>query len=1220
MSGVEDLSSSMGTEFFDNFNESLLNDSVVQDILSSSSFISDFEGLPDVSESNNSVATDGAGINGQQQHSMMYQHSITAPTPTHMNNSSVPVALQQSGGSVQNNHQIQQAQANHGQETLSNHAAQGGIVATSVGRRTLNDLLNAPPQQQPLPQNILQISSSAVMQQQQHSTPQQHLNPKMAPPPAAPSPPDVKPQFVQGIPMATVPPMQFQFPSQNTSTPVSIPVTGSKLQALLSSPVNSVNNNNGNQMNQITVSADVLASLQNQRQQQPTNNRGFCLQPIPIQLPTSSPSPMIQNTQQSQQNGQQQQMKNIDFITALNNNPQFQEQLQLLQRQQKTEPISTTPSPAPVVNNNMNLSTITPVASPNRTTSSPQSNVLVVPVIGNKFPIERITPAPPKEKPPAKRSSHNDIEKRYRSSINSKIDELRDLLVGPDSKLQKAAVLKKAINYINFLTNVNRRLKIENHLLRKHLSNNDSLTVRDLVNDNLSIVPDVDGSFLLPQQRAAAPSAMLTPPHSDGPDSPPTGGLLNEMLDSPKDIDDFMASNPKEGLANKMPEFGLMQSNGLLDRSRAMLCLFMFTCLAVNPGNLLSKSFGLHSNAAAPSYEAHRPSRTVLGYGMDWMGVSTTGWWDWMVPTLLAWFVNGFISLVVLWQLLVRGEPVTQGKSCDMYRKHRLKANACIRKGEYKEAHDSLALSLQALGRQLPTTRLDCYCALGWNMFRLLLGVLRIGPYLSRFRDEISARNSARLAAQVLHKLDQLHLTGRINESKTMGMIYSLSSINLCEVAGWQTTPPDVAARIYATAAIRLKQTLPKPFSLLSRFFLSKSHQVVKKHTEECEEDLQWLCHPQGRKFLIDETWSYESDTESESSSENAIHYSTIADKNDPVSHAAFHFRKRMLQKALYTIINPVTFSDAELNDLKSTKVKKGTHSPASALQYLELVLECEEDELGESSVEEGRFWCGVASVAATWLMGDSGENFYPVIEQIPASMAQSKNPLPRALMWAFVAKRDLLLLEDADSAIPNDSETQQQILQRLNQSSRLLRDSLMQNKDSDPITLAYQLIACEWLLKTRTRLWELTSCYDDITRNATSEQLAAYEGDLSLLRTVVYEMPSLKSKIYLYEATLRLMAGASPLQTERLLSRNIRRRRPTYKDDGEQIPQVCEHDRATSLLMACKYLPEPMLSLPQQRSKMLKVAQRSFNMLGDKKAREVAKKVLNKIELNESS
>merc|ERR1719220_1167059 len=212
---------------------------------------------------------------------------------------------------------------------------------------------------------------------------------------------------------------------------------------------------------------------------------------------------------------------------------------------------------------------------------------------------------------------------------------------------------------------------------------------------------------------------------------------------------------------------------------------------------------------------------------------------------------------------------------------------------------------------------------------------------------------------------------------------------------------------------------------------------------------------------------------------------------------------------------------------------RRGTHSPASALQYLELVLDCEEDELGESSEEEGRFWCGVASVAAAWLMGDDGENFHAQIEQIPPSMAESKNPLPRALMWAFVAKRDLLILEDStnDDGITDKEESQQQILQRLNQSSRLLRDSLMKNKDSDPITLAYQLIACEWLLTTRTKLWEMTSCYDDVTRNAPPEQLAAYDADLSLLRTVVYEMPTLTSKIYLYEATLRLMAGASPLQ-----------------------------------------------------------------------------------------
>ena len=77
------------------------------------------------------------------------------------------------------------------------------------------------------------------------------------------------------------------------------------------------------------------------------------------------------------------------------------------------------------------------------------------------------------------------------------------------------------------------------------------MTVRDLVNDNLSIVPDVDGSFLLPERAAGAtPSSMLTPPHSDGPDSPPSGGLMNEMLDSPKGIDDFMTGSVKGGLVS----------------------------------------------------------------------------------------------------------------------------------------------------------------------------------------------------------------------------------------------------------------------------------------------------------------------------------------------------------------------------------------------------------------------------------------------------------------------------------------------------------------------------------------------------------------------------------------------------------------------------------------------------------------------------------------------
>ena len=54
-----------------------------------------------------------------------------------------------------------------------------------------------------------------------------------------------------------------------------------------------------------------------------------------------------------------------------------------------------------------------------------------------------------------------------------------------------------------------------------------------------------------------------------------------------------------------------------------------------------------------------------------------------------------------------------------------------------------------------------------------------------------------------------------------MGFVYSLNAINQCEVAGWKTTPPDVATKIYVTAAFRFKQFAPPIIRLL---FVSSIH------------------------------------------------------------------------------------------------------------------------------------------------------------------------------------------------------------------------------------------------------------------------------------------------------------------------------------------------------------------------------------------------------------
>lgn len=75
-----------------------------------------------------------------------------------------------------------------------------------------------------------------------------------------------------------------------------------------------------------------------------------------------------------------------------------------------------------------------------------------------------------------KRSAHNAIERRYRTSINDKIIELKNIIVGVDAKLNKSAILRKTIDYIRYIILLN-ILYIFNFfymyiILKKHLLNN----------------------------------------------------------------------------------------------------------------------------------------------------------------------------------------------------------------------------------------------------------------------------------------------------------------------------------------------------------------------------------------------------------------------------------------------------------------------------------------------------------------------------------------------------------------------------------------------------------------------------------------------------------------------------------------------------------------------------------------------------------------------------
>ena len=61
----------------------------------------------------------------------------------------------------------------------------------------------------------------------------------------------------------------------------------------------------------------------------------------------------------------------------------------------------------------------------------------------DKLPINRLTAGKPLvgQNKGEKRTAHNAIEKRYRSSINDKIAELKDLVVGTEAKVRLPAML-----------------------------------------------------------------------------------------------------------------------------------------------------------------------------------------------------------------------------------------------------------------------------------------------------------------------------------------------------------------------------------------------------------------------------------------------------------------------------------------------------------------------------------------------------------------------------------------------------------------------------------------------------------------------------------------------------------------------------------------------------------------------------------------------------------
>lgn len=823
-----------------------------------------------------------------------------------------------------------------------------------------------------------------------------------------------------------------------------------------------------------------------------------------------------------------------------------------------------------------------------------------------------------------KRSAHNAIERRYRTSINSCIVELKNMVVGVDAKLNKSAILRKAIDHIRHLQKQNNGLKQENMYLKMKMTNRKQ-SLKDLLVANVhDEMTHVTGPITPPRSDESNPS--LSPSHNSESSMPP----------SP------FGTSSSVGMEESLNEDDLMSSvRGMSAHSRLTLCMFMLAVLVVNPfGNFLSSGAGGTNEELDPG-----TSRRILA-------VDESFSWSSFTSSTLIFLINFALLAFGLIKMLVYGDPIlpSRSKASTEYWKHKKQSDLDFQRGNPVASLQESKRCLASFGVTIPNSRLETIVTTCWQFIRMFLHRIYIGRWLSRrtgglFKPEsqrTDALNSAKELALLFHRLNQLYLVS--NQPEANGLMMSLYAVNMAEAASSVMTLEDTI-EIYITAALRVKKSYPRFMQYFCRYYLAKAKEVCN-NCEQVPSKFAWAFTSYGFRFLTTHAVRFEDTPDSM--------FTKLGNKADPLEYMMRDYRENLLQKSIQCLVGSGQISRKHVEAAFAQQSQmQATAEPNSAPSSKDAIIKDDQSDNGKPSAQStapypysgcqisnvlhftqllkdslsvedqpvtfdrclisgiccqdrlAHWWSSLLSIAAHWLLGEDAEaeRLYLHIENLPPELAHEDNTLPKALFAAFQAKRALLNKPHYNSVT---------VFQNCNAGSQCLEDSLTSNICKRPMKLKMlaQLLACDWLLEARTALWEADN---EKFQSQNGEYvpvsgvvLAKFQKDLNSLRIVTNEIPNAQSRVFLYEAVCRLMAGAAPGPTQQLLGHSLR---PRYsrasiicsgKDRSSQL--VGGRERAAALYVACKHLPAPCLSSPGERTSMLQEAAKTLEKIGDKK------------------
>ncbi|KAL3077238.1 hypothetical protein niasHS_013227 [Heterodera schachtii] len=466
-----------------------------------------------------------------------------------------------------------------------------------------------------------------------------------------------------------------------------------------------------------------------------------------------------------------------------------------------------------------------------------------------------------------RRTAHNLIEKKYRCSINDRINQLKEMLSAEESatKLSKSATLRRAVDHIFTLRAKNAELGRENAKMRQ------TLQVAGLA---------------MPEERQTIAASMALIKQEVRTGEVRTMGHGTTWLNK--------APRGRIATVRKSNAPGAEGSAQAKDQSRVTLCVFMFLLLAFNPLSALfftnesptdgtsqqhnsNIGIGTLAGPVVPFTTHHRTlladDRFSAAFAEGALpspslapSLSSFAWWP-IRPLLrhsFVWLLNALFVFLILTRLLVYGEPVADRRSLRWrsFVDSRRMAEAAVASGNYKEAQRELGESLKILQRPLPFDgSVDEWMSLTFSIIRHFLNGLWIGRWFARRRrPSVTHQSVCRSHAEtalVYHQLHQLHLldVDGIRLSSRGALNLALLATNLAESAGSPAIPHSFRAEIYLCAALRSVLCMPKCLRrVVAAYFFRRAKRHLRKSAalEGCRvpNSVQWVFHPLARHFL----------------------------------------------------------------------------------------------------------------------------------------------------------------------------------------------------------------------------------------------------------------------------------------------------------------------------------------------------------------------------------